>query len=234
MAKKPKSSEPAPGGPDATSDLDTPRNADGLRTDGPTLEQWIGEGNLAADYPPPDFAPIEEEEDDDDRSGQAPAASIDAADQSNYEATLLGILPDAERRLPGALLFAEACIVYGVNPDPAARPVEILLGGASTRFRFYKGDEFLTPPTPDRVKFVTAGGVKVCHPIDQDFDAILRRWFRTAQVNPRTKELEERPLPDELTLPREAVTGVVQKQEHRMTHGYLRRRALDAARSGRG
>lgn len=35
-----------------------PRNADGLRTDGPTIEEWIRRNYTPQDYPPPGYAPV--------------------------------------------------------------------------------------------------------------------------------------------------------------------------------
>lgn len=162
----------------------------------------------------------------------APAAAEADVTADNYDATLLEMLPAHERTRTGAVLFAEACIVYGIDPDPAKRPIEILHDQAAPRFRFYAGDSTLTPPTPDRVRFVTGGGVKVCHPIDEDFDRVLRRWFRTTTIDPRTKEPVEGPLPEDLTLPREAVTGIPQTTDHVYPKGYLRQRAIEAARRG--
>lgn len=148
----------------------------------------------------------------------------------NYEEKLLEMLPESERHLDGAVLFAEACVVYGVNPTIGIRPIEILNDPNRPRFVFYRGDALATPAIPDRVKFVTAGGRKITHPIDYDFERDLRQVFHAFHVDPKSQELVEDPLPADLTLPREAVTGIPVKTEHVYPQGYLRRRAIEAAR----
>lgn len=151
--------------------------------------------------------------------------------EAEYRAELLGILPAEERSKPGADLFAEALVCYGIHADPAKRPIEVLANGTE-RFRFYPGDDTGAFFQPDRVVFVTAGGVKIAHPMDLETEQRLRKIFRTQKINPKTSEIEETPLPENLTLPRTAVTGLPPTTApHRFEGGYLRRRAMDAARS---
>lgn len=129
---------------------------------------------------------------------------------------LLAILPEVERRAPGVELFLEACRIYGINPTPGLRPAEIpdLVDPSATavpakpRFRDWPADPFRQPPVPERVTFVTAGGVKVTHPMDAEFEAVLRRWLHAWHLDPVTRQYVEEPLPDDLTLPRPAVTGL--------------------------
>jgi hypothetical protein len=212
MAKNRSSRNPsAPGGNSGAAD--DPANAGG------ELAEGAGGGELS------EGAGGDAGDDEDTRaSGEI--------NDDNYEETLLRMLPDVERDRSGALLFAEACVAYGVNPDPGKKPIEILHEQNAPRFKFYAGDPYLTPPTPDRVKFVTAGGVKIVHPMDLDFEAVLRRWFQAYHQDPRSKEIVEDPLPPDLTLPREAITGIPSKTEHRYPTGYLRQRALEGARKG--
>lgn len=178
--------------------------------------------------PPPSSAPSAPP-----ASRETPAAAPPEITEDNYEASLRAMLPASDADRPGALLFAEACVVYGINPADDCLPQEIL-GAPGARFVFYPGNPRALTPVPDRVKFVTAGGVKVVHPIDADFEEILRRWHRAFHQDPKTQEVIADPLPPDLALPREAVTGVPVKTEHRYPQGYLRRRALDAARRERG
>jgi hypothetical protein len=99
-----------------------------------------------------------------------PAEEIEAtATPDNYEQQMLSLIPMRERHKVGALLFAEACYIYGIDPNPEKQPTEIL-----GPWKFYPGNPQLTPPVPDRIKFVTAGGTKVVHPMDDDFEDKLR------------------------------------------------------------
>lgn len=169
-----------------------------------------------------------------DEAVDAPASTIaeEDVDESNYEESLRQTLPAHERTLPGAELFAEACICYGVNPDPDVLPIEILPGEAGARWKLYAGNRLRGEV--DTIAFVTAGGVKVRHPMDEQFEAVLRRWFGLIAQDPKTHEVVILPLPNSLTLPREAVTGIARKVEHVFPKGYLRSRAAAAARSQRG
>lgn len=144
---------------------------------------------------------------------RVPKAILDALDQAD---------PDGD----AAVLFAEACEVYGINPDPAAREV-------ISEVVYYPGDHLAVPPTPDRVVFVTAGGLKVSQPMTDAFEEQLRRWLKAYRMNRATGELEPTDLPADLTLPREAVTGISTRTEHRYEGGYLRSRALASTRSAR-
>lgn len=173
-------------------------------------------------------------EEKDGAAGDGASASAVEATEDNYEDVLRSRLPaDLLTNLDGldpsgelAVLYAEACEVYGVNPDPAGR--EVISEIVPTA-----GDEFAHPPIPRRVRFVTAGGLKIVHPMDQLFEEQLRTWLKAFRMNRQTGEREATELPADLTLPREAVTGISTKVEHRFEAGYLRSRALARARSGR-
>lgn len=156
-----------------------------------------------------------------------PAAALEAtATPDNYEQQMLLLLPPSERSKPGAVLFAEACYIYGIDPNPAKKPVEIL-----GPWKFYEGDTQLTPPVPDRIKVVTAGGTKVVHPMDQDFEDKLRHVLHAYHIDRKTQQRIDDPLPPDLTLPRELVNGIVVKTEHQFKGGYLRARATERAKS---
>jgi len=172
----------------------------------------------------------DQDQGDQGQSDQAAAAVTDDnyrdVMRSRVPAAFLAALDQADPDGEAAVLFAEACEVYGINPDPDAR--EIISEAV-----FYPGDRLAVPPTPDRVQFVTAGGLKVSQPMTEPFEEQLRRWLKAFRMNKLTGELEPVDLPDDLTLPREAVTGISTRTDHRYEGGYLRSRALASARSAR-
>ena len=128
-------------------------------------------------------------------------------------------------------LLIDACQRFGVDPDgtlPEYRPT--LKPDVRTRelaaWRFYPGDP--NAGEPDSVVIVTAGGVKLRHyadpdhPVDEATDAALARIFQAFR---RQKDgtIERIPLPDDLTLPLVAVTGVPnQGGDYRYQAGYLK------------
>lgn len=154
-----------------------------------------------------------------------------AADDDSYVAALLETIAEDERDKPGAALFAEACVAYGIDPTPGKTPIEVLHAHKSDRWRFQSGDPI--EGVPDHVVFVTGGGIKVVHPRGDypaglDFERRLRRIFRT-----QLRDGSEAALPDNLTIPRTLVNGIVPKNgPHLPAVGFLRRRA-QAAASGR-
>jgi hypothetical protein len=150
-----------------------------------------------------------------------------AADPATYEAQLLAILPEAERTRPGAKLFAEACVAYGVNPDPDVRPMNVLHEVGRARWRYVPArPEF---SEPERVRFVTGGGVKIVHPADEEFEGRLKKHFRSErEVNGHVVDVG---LPANLTLPEPLVTGQIpEPTEHVQPGGYLKQAAQRAAR----
>lgn len=155
-------------------------------------------------------------------------AAIATDDEAYYE-QLLAKVPEKERKMPGAELFAEACFAYGIDPREKPPEVNILFDQGQPRWKFKPGNP--QAGVPDRVKFVTAGGQKIIHPggtdpEGRDFDRRLRRVFKTLGRNGREGEL-----PDDLTLPRTLVTGIVPKNApHKPAVGFMRRRAQQAAR----
>ena len=140
-------------------------------------------------------------------------------------------LPDAMKGQKGAVLLLDACNVFGVNPDPAL-PLWAGRGTGPFRellaWRFYPGQP--AAGVPDSVTLVTVGGVKVRFyadpdfPMDTDTENRLRLVFHAWKTNPKTNEVEPLPLPDDLTLPRSAVTSQVNPNAgHQYRGGYLRR-----------
>lgn len=130
---------------------------------------------------------------------------------SDDAASVLKLDDDANRRL-----LAEACFVFGINPDPRTKPLEL------AGHRFDAGDPDGTNPTPAYVSIVTAGGRKLRYPIDSDTETILRDVFMAYTIDKATGERKLVPLPPDMTLPREAVTGLSRTGEHQYRSGYLR------------
>ena len=119
-------------------------------------------------------------------------------------------------------LLLDACEVYGINPDPETRPKELL------QWRYYPADR--REDRPARVVIVTAGGQKVdlfegdADPMMTiDSEEVLRGIFNAYKIDPVSKLRVNSDLPEDLTLPRIAVTGVPEGVAHRYVGGYLRR-----------
>lgn len=140
-------------------------------------------------------------------------------------------LPGSMTGQRGAALLLDACNVFGVNPDMTT-PIYQGRGRGPFRellnWKFYPGNE--AAGIPDSVVVVTIGGVKIRYytdpdfPMDPDTENRLRHVFHAWKMNPKTNEVEPIPLPDDLTLPRSAVTSQVDPNAgHRYASGYLRR-----------
>jgi hypothetical protein len=114
-----------------------------------------------------------------------------------------------------AELLAEACFVFGINPDPSLRPIEL------AKHRFDPGDPTGASPVAPSVTLVTAGGLKIRYPVDEDTETRLRNVYHAFKVG-KDGERQVLPLPADLTLPRENVDGVVRSHEHQYRTGYLR------------
>lgn len=149
-------------------------------------------------------------------------------------------MPKALSGRGGADTLMDACETYGINPDPALRPVEL------AAWKYYQEDAI--QGIPGYVQLVTGGGVKLRHyddpdfPMDRDTEEKLRGIFGAFTIDPATKLPVPVPLPTDLTLPAEAVDGIPRKQDHRFRKGYLReggkaeaaRRAARKSRPKRG
>jgi len=162
----------------------------------------------ASALPAPDarYAPVVDEPADDAYAEPTPDADAEAAEPETSDADFLAMLPEGERGKIGAVLFAQACVCYGLNPNPDVRPHEIMPASvAGDRWAYYPGDDY--EGTPARIRLVTAGGVKLAFPMDLETEDRLRVIFKAFAVDKVTKVTTPLPLPMNLTLPREAVTG---------------------------
>jgi hypothetical protein len=174
-------------------------------------------GNQAADTPPadqdeqaPGAEPLEardEEDGDEDREAIVEALVEELVPEK--VATALKIT-----RPEQVALLAELCYTFGLNPNPALKPREVIA------HKFDAGDENATPPVPPSVTVVTGGGLKIRYPFDDDTENRLRIVFNAYTV--RNGERVTLPLPADLTLPRASVDGQVHSTEHQYRKGYLR------------
>ena len=144
-------------------------------------------------------------------------------------------LPEEMKGQRGAVLLLDACNTFGVNPDTS---LPIWAGRGTGPFRellawkFYPGQE--SAGIPDAVVLVTVGGVKVRYhqdpdfPMDADTETRLRIVFHAFKTDPKTNEVVPLPLPEDLTLPRSAVSAQTNPNAgHQYRGGYLRRSQAD-------
>lgn len=114
-------------------------------------------------------------------------------------------------------LLLDCCEKYGINPLIDAVPGEL------AAWRFYPGDR--QTRTPDAVVVVTWGGLKIRHyadgTTDQDTDERLRNVFGAWTLD-KDKQRVPAALPQDCTLPADAVTGLSVANRHRFEGGYLR------------
>lgn len=122
-------------------------------------------------------------------------------------------------------LLMEACRVFGINPDPDAvvhypnrqKSPEV------ASWKFYPSPD--TVIEPDAVVLVTAGGVKLKYytdgTVDQATEDTLARVFNAFRRDAQGNVIRI-PLPDDLSLPTTAVTGLGGTTDHRYERGYLR------------
>lgn len=143
------------------------------------------------------------------------------------EAEWLSTLPEDLRRQPGAALLAEACLLYGLNPEAEANE----LAG----WRYYQGNPRGVTPLDrmDRVVIVTHGGLKLAHPMDARTQRTLEGVFGLLSTDKQTGQVAALPLPDDITLPAEAKDGIVRSNAHVLAGGYLNAKAESARRAAR-
>lgn len=114
-------------------------------------------------------------------------------------------------------LLRQVCARFGVNPDPLARPEELL------SWTYYGGDP--ENDIPAAVTIVTAGGRKLKlfadDTVDDDTVQMLGRTFGL-KPHPDGSPWTAAELPEDLTLPSNHVTGYSPDQQHRYEKGYLR------------
>lgn len=159
-------------------------------------------------------------------SEEAPAAVADLPGPMIDAAAIARILPAkvlALLKLPTRWipLFAEACLVYGLDPNPSKKPRQLLA------HRLIDGDPDAVPPEAPAISLVTGGGKKLRYPIDGDTERALRELFGAFVV--RGGKREELPLPADLALPLEALDGIVRSTGHKYAGGYLQSGGKDAA-----
>jgi HAMP domain-containing protein len=199
----------------AREGVDDPNDAtQGAGADEPTAAASAGAGDAKTPNDPPQATTASTStrrpaSDEDDEVGRLDKEIIDK------------VLPERVRialKLQPAQveLIAEACYVFGINPDPALKPREL------AAHRIDQGEPDGTPPVPASVVLVTAGGLKIRYPIDDDTDTRLHIVYNAFRVNKDTGDREMLPLPGDLTLPRENVDGIVRAQEHVYRSGYLK------------
>lgn len=117
-------------------------------------------------------------------------------------------------------LLDEVCALFGVDPDVDARPRQLL---AWTYYRAMPLDG-----VPAAVVIVTGGGKKLKvfedpdYQMDPDTEERLAGIFNAYEMDPVSKNMVRKDLPDDLTLPLIHVTGVSTHAEHRYQGGYLK------------
>jgi hypothetical protein len=152
-------------------------------------------------------------------AGGAPAASSspDAESSAVEQAFYAFPVPAEYKDREGIELLMAACTLYGIDPDADALPVHLL------DWKFYRGDR--RRGVPDRILLVTAGGLKIAHPADDDTIDRLRRTFRLYRERKQkdgSVEIDILPMPEDLTLPTTTLTGQVESADHQYQRGYLR------------
>jgi hypothetical protein len=188
---------------------------------GPTIEQWVGAGYPAAQYPPDGFAERPSpaltyfrETGIMPELPKAPDIKIDTAH----------LVPmnngDSEPNEAAKLLLLDACDRFGVVPTKEVRPKELLA------WNYY--GERVQDGVPASVVIVTAGGVKLRHyedpdyPMEPETEERLAIIFNAYRIDKDTGKPIRMPLPTDLALPLAAVTGIPTRQDHVYRRGYLK------------
>lgn len=167
------------------------------------------EAKAAAKAKPAKAKPAKEEED--------PIGTLVPMDNGSTEATQRAIA-----------LLLEGTDAFGVDPFMETKPRELLA------WNFYPGSR--VDDTPDRVTFVTSGGMKITYlerartsdltgeqlQVDEDTEERLATLFKAFRQDPITKGPVRIELPADLALPATTKTGQVPKEaKHRLPKGYL-------------
>ncbi len=125
---------------------------------------------------------------------QSPAPA--AADPVAAACRALGLAPLYEP------ILAEACRVFGINPDPELRPRELLNARG-----YGDPDQFESPS----VVLVTGGGLKLRFPFEGDAPTEHTLRYNVCGAfrrDKRTGAITELPLPRDLRLPPHHRTGI--------------------------
>jgi len=153
---------------------------------------------------------------------QAPAAPARRTEpkEEPATATLLPCDNGAVEASPAMKeLLLDACERFNVDPTLERVPRELL------KWRYEPANRLTRVPAA--VVIVTSGGVKLKHyedpdyPMDQDTEETLARIFG-AFAKDADKNVVRTPLPEDLALPIQAVTGIPQTADHVFRRGYLR------------
>jgi hypothetical protein len=157
------------------------------------------------------------EEDDDGDVAITDAERDELLDRVLPNAVVTRLEADTKRHISPEerRLLAEACYVFGINPDPTLKPREL------ASYRYDAGDPNAATPVPAYVSIGTSGGLKIRYPMDEDTETRLRIVYNAFRVN-KAGEREVLPLPADLTLPRSNVDGLVRSGEHQYRTGYLK------------
>jgi hypothetical protein len=158
------------------------------------------------------------------------SAVVDPAAAPPHDGTR-PLVPESNGSPPphAVTLLFEACERFGISPFADQLPQELL------SWRFYPGSDDPRKITPDAVVLVTAGGFKLKHwddpdePMDPDTEERLRRLFGCYEIDPVTQRAIPTPLPADLRLTTEAVTGEILSTDHQYVGGYLREGGAAAA-----
>lgn len=167
-----------------------------------------------------------------DEGGAGEDEGEQAGEQAEPKRQVAYIAEASGSKSPMALaMLLDACERFGVNPEQDHRPMELL----SWKFRPANPVEQI----PASVTLVTAGGVKLVHyaeasyPMDPDTEDRLRNVFNCWRKDKDGTKVPT-PLPEDLTLPEGAVTGLVATDDHVYRQGYLRAGGkAEAIRRGR-
>lgn len=152
------------------------------------------------------------------------AAGFDVEDPDEAEPEQY-VMPSTMAGEKGADILADACDVFGINPDPNCVPRELL------NWKHYPAD--IPNGIDEHVTLVTAGGLKlhwyadgeIREDRDPEMCRRLRDRLRLFVLEGPNKERRDLPFPRDLTLPEEAVTGQVPAAAaavYRYEGGYLR------------
>lgn len=131
-------------------------------------------------------------------------------------------MPDAWGSRRGLELLADACDIYGIDPNPDKVPQELL------DWKHHPEDR--ARGIQEHVALVTAGGKKFRHywdgVINEDRDPDTATQIRNClglwAIDPDSRQMVPLPIPTDLTLPDTAVTGIATRTDHRYERGYMR------------
>lgn len=157
-------------------------------------------------------------------AAEADKARLAAAAKPTVPGLKRPIIPESKgaNHATAISLLLDACDRFGVNPYADQKPKELLA------WSYYPGADDAAQLSPDSVVFVTAGGIKLRHwddpdwLMDTDTKETLERVFGLNFTDPKTKQIGTKPMPENLTLPAVAVTGLGTSTDHQYVGGYVK------------